>query len=73
MSELFRTRAPVELTALTLRDLARTCHVAENTDNDVLFIQVQDELKRREAIYPRAEDVFMEFYRELWRTEFAPK
>ena len=73
MSEFFRIHAPPEFSGLTLRDLARRCHVAENTDDDVLLIQVQDELKRREQTYERAVDVFIEFYRELWQTEFAPK
>lgn len=73
MSEFFRVHAPLEFSGLTLRELARRCHVAENTGNDVLLMQVQDELKRRESTYERVVDVFMEFYRELWRTEFAPK
>jgi|GEM_PF-5273164 len=74
MSEYYRITAPPEFASLTLRDLARKCHVAENTADDVLLLEVQNELLRRGRVLNRdLTGVFMEFYRDLWTTEFRPK
>lgn len=47
MSEIFRTTRPAEFLGYTLKRLAELAHEAEDTDNDVLLIQVVDEIESR--------------------------
>ena len=62
MSEFFRTHAPPEFGAMTLRELAARAHEAEDTGNDVLLLRVWDELERRERTLPGATSIFRDAY-----------
>ena len=53
-----------DLAGKTLRELAVLCHEAEETDDDVLLMQVQDEVQRRGMNH--ATSLWMDFYREEW-------
>ncbi|MGK3947013.1 hypothetical protein ABK046_52675, partial [Streptomyces caeruleatus] len=74
----------IDLTAATVRELARQCHIAERDDDDVLLMNVQSEVESREVWHTMPTsgeryrgsvvwNAFMEHYRDLWTTEFAPK
>jgi hypothetical protein len=83
VSDFFRIPL-VDLSAATVRELARQCHIAENTDDDVLLMNVQSEVESREKWHEtpssgeryrgsEVHNLFMDHYRELWSTEFKPK
>ncbi len=82
MSDLFRIPA-IDLTTMTVRELARQCHIAEGSDDDILMMNVYTEGDRRERVtvseltglsykHHDVHDLFMDHYRDLWRTEFNP-
>jgi hypothetical protein len=73
VSELLRTTAPPDFARLATRELARLCHRAEDTGDDVLLCEVHDEVTRRQAARPGTLGVFMTHYWDLWRTEFRPR
>lgn len=81
MSDFFRVER-IDLTTLTVRELARQAHIAER-DDDVLLMNVQAEVESREVWHEMPtsgeryrgsaiHNAFMEHYRDLWKTEFAP-
>jgi hypothetical protein len=69
MSDFFRIHAPPEYARLTLGQLSRMVHEAEETDDDVTLIQVFDELEKRGI----DNSLFMEFYRIEWRRRMEAK
>lgn len=77
MSDFFRIpKLPLE--SLSIRELAHMCHRAENTDDDILLMNVQAELERREkecgvvGKFYSIEGEFMVEYRAVW-PEYARK
>lgn len=73
MSELLRSTAPPGYARLTTRELARRCHQAENSGDDVELCAVHDGATRRQATLRGVLGVFMDHYWDLWRTEFKPR
>lgn len=81
MSDLFRVAIPCELTEMTLAGLALLCHRAEDTNDDVLLVQVMGEVERRDALVPPrgvtgyrlrlATDEFMRHYRAAMEVRAA--
>jgi hypothetical protein len=61
------------LHGLTTKELAVLCHEAEATENDVLQIDVSVELDRREARFPGARRLFMDWYRILAAQKKPPQ
>ena len=66
MSEIFRTHSGPTHHAMTLRQLARAVHEAENSGDDISLLECWDELERRGGHRNATMSVFMDFYRELW-------
>jgi hypothetical protein len=64
VSDFFRIPAEPRLIAAGLTSLARLAHVAEDTSNDVLLMQVAAETESRGS---RALDIFREEYIRLHR------
>jgi hypothetical protein len=73
VKEFFDVRAPAEFVRLTTRELARLAHKAEDTGDDILLLQVQDEVDRRERRFPHlgVTDRFREEYVAMHRTRGA--
>jgi hypothetical protein len=71
MSDFFRIPADPSLVPMTSGELARLAHQAEDADDDVLMVQIQSELERRERVYPGMgwTDRFREAYIRLHRPE----
>jgi hypothetical protein len=65
LSDFFRIRAPAEFIAKTTRELAELSHQAEETDDDVLLLQVADEIERRKVTTPMTAVLFREHYMDL--------
>jgi len=70
VSDFFRVQKIHGLEEMSMRELARQCHIAENTGDDILLMNVQDELIRREKAtgkkFYAIEGDFMVEYRDLW-------
>jgi hypothetical protein len=64
-----------EVAGATLKELARLCHEAEDTADDLLLVEVSAEVEVREHKLPGATRIFMEWYRLLWaeRTKNAKR
>lgn len=65
----------MNMTELSLAELARLCHQAEDKNDDVTVQAIDTELQRRREKDPQINHmaVFRNSYMELWRTEFKPK
>lgn len=61
MSDLFRIIISPDVQRMTTKQLAAECHRVEGVD-DVRFLEVMGEVERRGCM-----DLFMEWYRELWK------
>lgn len=66
MSDILRITAGPKVRAATFRTLAELAHQAEETDDDVLLLEVADEVERRERSFPGYTRLFRETYLEIW-------
>lgn len=64
MSDLFRIPQSPAVRAATLQGLVAMCHDAEEIDDDVTFLQVMDEVARREKLWTKFS------YERLFREEY---
>ena len=81
MSDLFRVMIPPEIQEASFALLAMLCHQAEDTDDDILLMQVMGEVERRDALVPplgitqyrpkNATDDFMKCYRAAMDVRMA--
>lgn len=81
MSDLFRVPIPPEIQEASFALLAILAHQAEDTDDDVLLMQVMGEVERRDAMVPpsgitqyrpkRATAEFMVCYRAAMEVRIA--
>lgn len=75
MSEIFRTTTTPELRVATYSELARLCHLAEDTADDILLLQVMDEVEARNRETTNKWDdpgtrLFMDFYNQQMEQRF---
>lgn len=65
MSDFFRITVPSEIASAGISTLARLTHEAEETDDDVLLMQVQGALQSRSDA---EKSIFREVYLYQWKT-----
>ena len=78
MSDIIRraagmTPVPENVATATTKGLALLCHEAEDAADDVLLVDVYAELERRIAARLSTHELFMDWYRLLWRERHAQK
>lgn len=83
MSDFFRVQIPPYIQEASFALLAMLCHQAEDTDDDVLLMEVMGEVERRDAMVPpvgitqyrpkTATDEFMKCYRAAMDVRMARK
>lgn len=78
MSDIVRrsnglTPVPDRVAAATTKGLALLCHEAEDRGDDLLLVDVYAELDRRIAARLSTHELFMDWYRLLWRERSAER
>jgi len=71
MSDFFRIPVNPDLFRRTTQDLAALVHEAEDTDDDILSMQIQSELERRARDLPNI--AWMDLFRENYIRLHDPK
>lgn len=66
MSDLFRITIPSEIANAGVITLAKLAHQAENTDDDILLLQVSAVVESRSEIEQR---IYREAYLYQWKKE----
>ena len=64
MNDFFRIQIPPEIAAAGPTTLARLTHEAEETDDDILLMQVQGALQSRDEV---EQDIYRESYFHQWK------
>jgi hypothetical protein len=70
---IYRIQVPADFGRLTTRELARLSHEAEDTENDILLLQVDGEMQRRERAIPGVLAMYKAHYMDLIRERYTAR